>query len=508
VTTKPGRLDPAAATTRLPIGMQVFLQCAMTIVAIVTLASMLWSATDAYGWAILWAVLGIGGALRMLYVALGASSGQIDRLASAVHALARGDLAADMSFPPSGAVAQIGRDIDSMAANMSITVANIRNNALVIAQTGDKLAHANNELSQRTSQQAAALEQTSASIQQITATVHQNAESATQVDSLATALRATAGTGEEAMRVAVEAIHGIQTTSTRMSEIVAVIDGIAFQTNMLALNAAVEAARAGEQGRSFAVVAAEVGTLAQRSKQAAREIKTLIESSSEQIGEGVTRVNAVAETLTSILSGVQQVAERVSEISGATTEQSKGLGQVALAIGELDSITQNNAQIVDECAQVATRLSERSARISKLVQRFRLRQGSAEEAMALVHRVLDHAARHGTQAAIDAVNDPKMKFFDRDMYVFVGDANAVFLACAGRPERLGTSMLKAPGIDGRKIHALTVACADQGGGWIEYEIQNPATGAMEPKMSYIKRLGRDLNVGCGVYRTESMSMEN
>jgi methyl-accepting chemotaxis protein len=436
-------------------------------------------------------------------LAVGNLIAHIKTLSATIRATAQGDLTTTTQNNSNDEVGQISQQLDNMSNNLSIMVANIRNNADVVAKTGNDLATTSLELSQRTSQQAAAVEETSATILDITGTVNQNATTVTQLDKLASNVRSTAESGEQAMRTAVETINGIQASARRMSEIVAVIDGIAFQTNILALNAAVEAARAGEQGKSFAVVASEVSTLAKRSAQAAREIKQLIHSSSDQIGQGVAHVNGVAQTLQSVVSGVKQFATQVSEISFATNEQSKSLNQIAKAMTELDTLVQENAHLVEQSTSAATILDERASRISNSVGRFHLRQGTANEAIALVQRAMDHYKQFGLQATINAINDANQRYFDRDMYVFIGADNSEFLACAGRPERVGQKLLSAPGGDARKIHDKIWERVRNGGGWVEYEIKNPVTGVIEPKMSYVMPL-EHLMVACGVYRTELM----
>lgn len=488
---------------------RLLILAALSVIPLLALAALLWMGLPATHatlrlWAAGLALLALVGVVMLLRAVLNEHVAGVARLARAVRETARGHLAEPWQFDGSDPIADIGRQIDTLAANLSITVANIRNDASVVAQTGHALADASHDLSERTGQQAAALEATGASLQQITQAVDQNADNAARADRLARGVRATVESGQTAMQEAVQAMQGIQQSAQRMSEIVGVIDSIAFQTNILALNAAVEAARAGAQGKSFAVVAAEVGSLAHRSAQAAREIKALITTSTGQIGDGVGRVHCVADSLQSITHGVHDVARLVGDISTATMEQSRGLGQIAEAIGALDAITQHNAELAERSAGAASQLSERAQRMARAVSRFRLRQGTAEEAMQLVHRVLEHAERHGVQSAIDAVNDPQNRYYDRDMYVFIGDSNSTFRAFAGRSDRVGSSMLNVPGMDGHQLHAVVEACVQAGGGWVEYELQHPDTGQVEPKMTYVKRLGADLTVGCGVYRMEAL----
>jgi methyl-accepting chemotaxis protein len=505
------KIDDGQLKIRSQLSGLLFFFAVTTIISILILAGRVIEISKADSswllWSLPWAAFGIVSVIVAVHLVVARLLNRLTQLSTSVSTVVEGNLIGDSQSNSSDEVAHIGRQLDRLAANLSITVANIRSSASVVAETGTSLADASNELSSRTSQQAAALEETAASILEITETVQQSSQNAAQASNLADKVSDTARGGEQAMRRAVESMTGIQTGAQRMSDIVSVIDEIAFQTNILALNASVEAARAGEQGKSFAVVASEVSTLAHRSAQAAREIKALIAASTDQISEGVVRVNAVAQALQSILGGVQKVAAQVGEISSATAEQSKGLSQISSAITELDSITQQNSLLVEQSATAAAELSERAARISQWVQRFRLRQGTAEEAMELVHRALDYIKDHGMQAAITAINDPKMRFYDRDMYVFINDNDCRFHAFGGKPERIGSSALDMPGVDAKKLRDLTLQCVERGGGWFEYEIPNPVTGVLEPKMSYLMPIGNGLNVACGVYRTEMMSAD-
>jgi methyl-accepting chemotaxis protein len=490
---------------------KLMLPIAVSVIALVALTATLWVSVSSpsylfIGWTIGCSILCLVGIIRTLQTTLGELLKPTSQLSAGVRMIADGNLVTTLKLDNAGELAQVGNQLDRLVNNLSITVANIRNSASVVAQTGNNLTQSSNELSERTCQQAAALEQTASSLQEMTQTVMQNSQNAQQANKLAATVRSTAQSGEKAMRDAVETMHIIQTSSKRMSEIVAVIEGIAFQTNILALNAAVEAARAGEQGKSFAVVASEVSTLAHRSAQAAKEIKSLISSSSHQISDGVIRVDAVSQSLQIILKGVQQVASQVGEISSATAEQSKGLTEISSAIHELDAITQQNTQLVEQSTNAAAELSQRAARIAQLVDQYRLRQGSAEEAMGLVHRVIEYANNHGVQAAADAVNDPKMNFHDRDMYVFMFDTSSKFLAWALRPEKVGTRATDNAPPEVRRVLENFLVCAANGGGWIEYELANPVTKKIEPKMTYVMPLDGAI-VGCGVYRTEQMSID-
>jgi methyl-accepting chemotaxis protein-1 (serine sensor receptor) len=232
----------------------------------------------------------------------------------------------------------------------------------------------NNDLSSRTEQQAASLEETAASMEQLTATVKQNAENARQASHLALSASETAQKGGKVVDNVVQTMRDIAGSSQKIADIISVIDGIAFQTNILALNAAVEAARAGEQGRGFAVVAGEVRNLAQRSAQAAREIKSLIEDSVGRVEVGSTLVESAGETMGEIVNAVTRVTDIMGEIASASDEQSRGIDQVGLAVAEMDRVTQQNASLVEESAAAAAALEEQASRLTQAVAVFRIQQ--------------------------------------------------------------------------------------------------------------------------------------
>ena len=233
------------------------------------------------------------------------------------------------------------------------------------------------------------LEETAASMEQLTATVKQNAENARQASHLALSASETAQRGGKVVDNVVQTMRDISTSSQKIADIISVIDGIAFQTNILALNAAVEAARAGEQGRGFAVVAGEVRNLAQRSAQAAREIKSLIEDSVGKVDVGSTLVESAGETMAEIVSAVTRVTDIMGEIASASDEQSRGIDQVGLAVAEMDRVTQQNAALVEESAAAAAALEEQASRLTEAVAVFRIQQQQQQqrEASAVVKTV-------------------------------------------------------------------------------------------------------------------------
>jgi methyl-accepting chemotaxis protein len=258
----------------------------------------------------------------------------------------------------------------------------VRTSAENVSLASAEIAKGNNDLSERTEQQASALEQTAASMEELGSTVHHNADNARKAGELASAASVVAIKGGDVVGQVVETMKGINDSSRQIADIISVIDGIAFQTNILALNAAVEAARAGEQGRGFAVVASEVRSLAQRSAQAAKEIKELISASVERVGRGTTLVDQAGSTMQEIVSSVKRVSDIMAEISAASTEQSSGVQQVGDAVTQMDQGTQQNAALVEESAAAASRLSSQAVELVQAVAVFRL----AQDAQALAPR--------------------------------------------------------------------------------------------------------------------------
>jgi methyl-accepting chemotaxis protein len=293
----------------------------------------------------------------------------------AADRVADGNLSVPIQSQSADETGALLRALQRMQGNLVQTVATVRGNAESVATASAEIAQGNNDLSQRTEQQASALQQTAASMEQLGGTVRQNADNARQADRLARTASDVAARGGAVVDQVVDTMKGINESSRRIADIIAVIDGIAFQTNILALNAAVEAARAGEQGRGFAVVASEVRSLAGRSADAAKEIKGLIGASVERVEQGTALVDQAGRTMQEVVSSIRQVTAIVAEISAASREQSEGVAQVGQAVSQMDQATQQNAALVEQSAAAASGLRGQADQLVQAVAVFRLAGG-------------------------------------------------------------------------------------------------------------------------------------
>jgi methyl-accepting chemotaxis protein len=287
-------------------------------------------------------------------------------------AVASGDLSRSLVADGRDELAGLTASLSGMSVNLHQLVGKVRQSADSIATASAQIAQGNLDLSQRTEEQASALEQTAAAMEELSSTVRQNAGNARHANELARSASTVAMRGGEVVSQVVETMKGINESSRQIADIIGVIDGIAFQTNILALNAAVEAARAGEQGRGFAVVASEVRSLAGRSADAAKEIKTLIAASVERVSGGTVLVDQAGATMNEVVTSITRVTDIMGEISTASSEQSAGVSQVGDAITHMDRATQQNAALVEESAAAAASLSEQAGQLVAAVAVFKL----------------------------------------------------------------------------------------------------------------------------------------
>jgi methyl-accepting chemotaxis protein len=298
------------------------------------------------------------------------------QLTSAVTTVAQGDLSQTFESSRSDELGRLVREVETMRQRFLGMMRELRSATDSINTASVEIASGNQDLSARTEQAASNLQETAASMEQLTSTVRQSADAARQANQLAASAAEIAVRGGQVVGQVVTTMDEINHSSKKISDIIGVIDGIAFQTNILALNAAVEAARAGEQGRGFAVVAGEVRNLAQRSAQAAKEIKGLIGASVDKVETGSRLVADAGQTMSEIVGSVQRVSDIIGEITAAAGEQSDGIGQVNVAVTQLDQMTQQNAALVEESAAAAESLKDQAKRLTQVVQIFRL-DGSA-----------------------------------------------------------------------------------------------------------------------------------
>jgi len=305
----------------------------------------------------------------------------MNRARDAAERVADGDLTVDLRSEGKDETAQLLGALSNMKDNLTRIVGGVRQNAEGVATASAQIAQGNNDLSSRTEEQASALEQTAASMEELSSTVKQNADNARQGNQLAQSASTVAVKGGEVVGQVVETMKGINDSSRKIADIIQVIDGIAFQTNILALNAAVEAARAGEQGRGFAVVASEVRSLAGRSADAAKEIKGLITASVERVEQGSALVDQAGATMSEVVSAIKRVTDIMGEISAASTEQSSGVAQIGEAVTQMDQATQQNAALVEESAAAAESLKAQAQQLVQAVSVFKLAHGQGASAM-------------------------------------------------------------------------------------------------------------------------------
>ncbi len=322
-------------------------------------------------WLMMAVALAMGAAVgwlltRSLTVPLSFAASTADRIAG-------GDLTGELSSARGDELGDLLRALARMQEALNASMSDVRRSADSISAASQEVSSGGHDLSVRTEAEAASIEQTSAALQQVTDTVRQSSASAQQAHQLAAAASEVAVAGGEVVARVVSTMDGIQASSRKIGDIIGVIDGIAFQTNILALNAAVEAARAGEQGRGFAVVATEVRTLAQRSAQAAHEIKDLIVHSVDQVEGGARLVTEAGQTMDKVVGSVQRVSGLIGEIASAIQEQSQSVGEVNTAISQLDGMTQQNAALVEESAAASESLRDQAGRLIEVVARFRLK---------------------------------------------------------------------------------------------------------------------------------------
>ena len=329
--------------------------------------------------AVVAAVLG----LSFAFVSTRSITGPIKKAVAAAEGIAHGDLSTPIHTEGTDETGQLLHALSEMQVNLARIVGSVRQGSEAVATASAEIAQGNHDLSARTEQQASALEQTAASMEELGSTVKQNADSAREANQLAASASAVAAQGGEVVGQVVDTMRGINESSRRISDIISVIDGIAFQTNILALNAAVEAARAGEQGRGFAVVASEVRALAGRSADAAKEIKVLINASVERVEQGSSLVDKAGATMNEVVSSIRRVTDIMGEITSASHEQNLGVSQVGEAVSEMDRTTQQNAALVEEMAAAASSLKSQAQDLVQTVAVFKLASGVNQSPIGL-----------------------------------------------------------------------------------------------------------------------------
>jgi len=444
------------------------------------------------------------GLLALIYGLMGfgvATLHSLGLLQRSMKQAAEGNLSATVRVDGTDELAHISQAFESMLTSLSSLVADVRSASALVGDVGSALVSDGTLLADRTQSQAASLEETTANVRMVGDMVKQNAEVAQDVSGMTRELRQQTGAANALMGKTVQGMDTLKTTSLRMTEIIGTIDSIAFQTNILALNAAVEAARAGEAGRGFAVVASEVRNLARRSQEAASEVRKLIADSANRVQTSVGEIGSVSQLMTTLVDSIGHVTAGMENIATASSDQSRSLSEVVVAVGDLDSVTAENSALVERTQHRSHRLIERASQLDHAVSHIRLRQGTADEAKALALRALEHVKRVGVDKAFRDFHTKGGEFIDRDLYVFVLDRDGFYRVMGLDESKVGAHVSASPGVDAEQLIADAWKRAEQGGGWVEYNIINLVTGDVRGKSSYVMPLDSQRLIGCGAYRS-------
>lgn len=430
------------------------------------------------------------------------------RLGQTLERIASGDLTSriDADDAEASQESEAGRLWDSakqMNASLVEIVNQVRASSDTIVSGAKEIAAGNTNLSQRTEEQAASLEETASGIDELSATIEQNAANCNRASELVKGTRDVTTRASDRMHRLSTTMTEIDSSAKRVTEIVGLIEGIAFQTNILALNAAIEAARAGQQGRGFSVVATEVRSLAQRCAGAANDIKALVSESVDKAGQGSRLVLETGAAMDQLVKGVGEVQALVDQIATASAEQSSGVEEINKAVVKLDAVTQQNAALVEEAAAAASSFEEEAGRLVDVVGTFKVdRMEEQDEAVALVKKAANRIRQVGVQQACKDINSPQGGFKFGDLYAYVIDKRGIRLAHASEPQKCGEDSSVLKDADGKEFIREMIHIANtRARRWCDYKWANPSTKQVEQKSAYVA-LVDDVIVGCGIYKGE------
>ena len=417
-----------------------------------------------------------------------------------IRRAAEGDLSTSIRPKDAPSLLNFSSTMELLVLRVSEMVSDIRAAAVLLGDTGKRLAQDSQQLGIRAQGQGENLSSTAANVSDVSMTVARNATSSAEISAMTDKLHKQATAAGDCMKETMQGMAPLLDTSQRMNQVVTTIDTIAFQTNLLALNAAIEAAKSGELGKGFAVVADEVRRLAKSSQEAAAEVRGLIEASSSKVSETVEMIEGVNQVMESLVTGIHEISLNVTVMAEGSNAQSIALEQVVKALGDLNQVIAENAVMAQRAQAHADGTLAQVATLEISVSHVVLRQGSADEARQLVFDAASHIQKVGLAAAARDFRDPAQKFIDRDLYIFVIDREGKYVVSGLGSDREGSYVTQQHGMDGAKLLAdAWQVCDTEDGGWVHYHIKVPNTDELRHKMSYMMPLDEQHLIGCGCY---------